>query len=154
MILTPPILSPPYQTRTLINRRGWKSDEKEWVFLSCEKRCFYCGAGLAESLYGKRIIQKGYRGWEVDHNRALSDNIHFRGGPNHYLNLVASCWQCNNSKLERKSNEFWWEELGLRPRCLGIKGNGLRCELKVNKSKQKYCHFHNAMTGPPPKNKC
>lgn len=135
-------LLPPTQQPDLCKRRCWTPEERDWVFQSCDGLCFYCGSRLAPTLR-KRTIQKGYRAWEIDHHKPLSaSGRHIGGGPNHYLNLVASCWQCNLIKRAENARDYWWNAFGLRPRCLGILNDGYRCRYRVNPGKYKYCLWH------------
>lgn len=134
-------LPPPIQQPDLYVRRSWTQEETDWVFQSCYGRCFYCGSRLAPTLR-KRTIQQGYRAWEIDHHNPFAGGGHVRGGPNHYLNLVASCWKCNLEKLAENARDYWWNAFGLTPRCLGILNDGRRCSYRVNPGKYKYCMWH------------
>ena len=105
----------------LIGRRPWTDEELNWVFDSCGGLCFYCASRLSWKLYGKRTIQPGYCGWEIDHYQPLAN-----GGTNHYLNLVPACWECNAAKADGDPGDFL-ERRGVLHRCLTIRRDGTRC---------------------------
>jgi hypothetical protein len=133
-------LEVPEQNGSLTLRRTWSKSETKWVFESCEGLCFYCDSRL-QFEFRERVDKKGYLAWEIDHCKPFSENNHTCGGPNHYSNLVASCWKCNNSKLD-SSRRDWWVEIDVTPRCLGLTKKGYRCKNKISNNNYKYCSYH------------
>eukprot|EP00727_Mastigamoeba_balamuthi_P012245 m51a1_g7643 hypothetical protein (142) ;mRNA; f:370214-370639 len=133
---------PPKQTRSLTERRQFDEGEKRWAFAREGGRCRYCQRQLGYELYGER--KKGTGGhcyWEVDHIKPFSAESHANGGPNHYLNLSAACWQCNREKSSYTPRE--WAAVSESPLlCQATTKHDRSCRRLVKKGNRKYCEKH------------
>lgn len=139
------MLQAPNQTQSLTNRRRWTDVELTWVWTSCDGLCFYCRKRLSQSNYGNREIVQGYKGWEVDHFSPFASTL---AEPNHYSNLVASCWECNVQKshsLAGSKRAEWWLNSGLTPRCLKFTKKGYRCKRDMCSKNYKFCEKHSGI---------
>ena len=109
-------------------RKAITKKQAKIAFDRCSGLCFYCDKPL-----GKFENRKNR--WEVDHAFALA-----QGGQNQIDNYLASCFDCNRTKHDKKQKDFL-NQNKLNRRCIYLTGK-VYCKTKTLNNNLNYCITH------------